>query len=440
LSLRRRAVSVAAASAVHSLLAVAASVVLARMLGPEGRGTYAIATLLAMLAGQLGTLGFDTGGTVAIGREPASARRVAGASLLIAGVCGLPLAAALAGAALGWGGVLFPSVPVSLAVLSAAAVPFLILSALLNGVLAGLGRVAQASWTYASGALAFVALLGAAWLASGPRLGAAVGAFVVSSVATAAALAWTTLRRTGLQLSAVRSTTSSMAGISLTSHAAHVLHLLHLRLDVFLVNAMLGPLAAGLYSLAQAVCEWAWLLPRAAASTLLPAVAGASAGSGIAETARTSRVVGLASGVTVLGLAAVAGVLIPSVFGEAFAGSVAAVRILAPGIWLGSSAGVLSAFLTGRGRPQFPLLNSLLSLALNVALNLALIPRYGIAGAAAASALTYTFCTAVNVWFVRRMADVSVRELFVVAPAELRAMLRIRPARTAGPGAAAGAP
>jgi hypothetical protein len=38
------------------------------------------------------------------------------------------------------------------------------------------------------------------------------------------------------------------------------------------------------------------------------------------------------------------------------------------------------------------------------------------------------------------MADVSVRELFVVAPAELRAMLRIRPARTAGPGAAAGAP
>ena len=424
MSLRRRAVSVAAASAVHSLLAVAASVVLARMLGPEGRGSYTIATLLALLAGQLGTFGFDTGSTVAIGREPGAAPRVATVSLVIASLCGLALGGLLAGVAVGWGPVLFPALPVSLALLAALAVPFLILSALLNGMLAGLGRVAQASWIYAAGALIFVVVLAGAWLARGPRVSVAVTAFVVSSVATAGVLTWATVRHSGLQFSELGSTARSMAGLSLTSHAAHVLHLLHLRLDVFLVNALLGPLNAGLYSLAQAVCEWAWLLPRAAASTLLPAVASASGTSGIAETARTSRVVVFASGVTVLGLAASAGVLVPSVFGEAFAGSVTAVRILAPGIWLGSAAGVLSAFLTGRGRAQFPLLNSFLSLALNVALNLALIPRFGIAGAAGASAITYTFCTVLNVWFVRRMADVPVKDLFVVAPDELRRLLR----------------
>jgi O-antigen/teichoic acid export membrane protein len=200
--------------------------------------------------------------------------------------------------------------------------------------------------------------------------------------------------------------------------------MLHLRADVFLMTLFLGPRDVGLYALAQAVCEWVWLLPRSAATVLFPFVSASDARRALAATTRTCRVAFTLAGLAAICLGIAAPWLIPALFGTAFRGSILPIRLLLPGIWVGSIAGSLSSFLAGRGRPELPLLTSLLSLSLNVPLNLALVPRHGIAGAAIASAVSYSFMTVVNAILSRRVAAFPLGDLVLLQRADGRSMWR----------------
>jgi O-antigen/teichoic acid export membrane protein len=411
----RKIASVAVATATHSVLALGLSVVLARVLGPEGRGSYALLTMAAMMGSALGTLGFENAAVYTLGRHPEQARLVVAASLLLAAGSGAVIASLVvwsAAAPASW----CPPTARGLVVVASLAIPLLMLALLLNGALIGLGRVADSAWLGTGGVALLLLLVTAATLLSAPphRLGGIVSAFTMGAALQAAVpLVWLA-RTAGSPLVDPRPAFSGGLGYSLTSHAATVLHMLHLRADVFLVSFYLGPREVGLYALAQAVCEWVWLLPRSAATVLFPFVAGNDDRRALAATARTCRVVFSIAGLAGLGLALAAPLLVPALFGSAFSGSVGPIRLLLPGIWLGSIAGSLSAFLAGRGRPDLPLLTSLVSLILNVTLNLGLVPRHGIAGASLASAISYSFMAAINVVWCRRMAVFPLSDLLVL--------------------------
>src|SRR3989442_7595630 len=61
---------------------------LARLLGPEGRGTIALVFLLPQLAITLGRLGFDHANAVFAGLDPTGRRALVWQSVAIAGVAG----------------------------------------------------------------------------------------------------------------------------------------------------------------------------------------------------------------------------------------------------------------------------------------------------------------------------------------------------------------
>src|SRR2546425_6743392 len=61
---------------------------LARLLGPEGRGTIALVFLLPELANTLGRLGFDHANAVFAGLDPTGRRALVWQSVAIAGVAG----------------------------------------------------------------------------------------------------------------------------------------------------------------------------------------------------------------------------------------------------------------------------------------------------------------------------------------------------------------
>src|SRR5437899_7111699 len=71
---------------------------LARLLGPEGRGTLALVFLLPELANTLGRLGFDHANAVFAGLDPTGRRALVWQSVAIAGVAGGAMAIAGAGA------------------------------------------------------------------------------------------------------------------------------------------------------------------------------------------------------------------------------------------------------------------------------------------------------------------------------------------------------
>ena len=128
-----------------------------------------------------------------------------------------------------------------------------------------------------------------------------------------------------------------------------------------------------------------------------------------------------------LALAVIAPFLIRILFGSPFSPSVVGVWLLLPGVVTLSVARVLSSYLLGRNRLKVDFFASLAGLAATVALDLVLIPRYGFAGAAVASSIAYTATLIVNMTWVVRHSELSVKALLVPSRADVRLLLRAWP-------------
>ena len=96
-----------------------------------------------------------------------------------------------------------------------------------------------------------------------------------------------------------------------------------------------------------------------------------------------------------------------ALFGHAFSGAVTVTIVLVAGQLVNAATGPGGMMLTMSGRPGWGLADNVATLALNVALNLILIPRYGIVGAALAWSVSLTLVNAARVaqvWLLLRMA------------------------------------
>jgi O-antigen/teichoic acid export membrane protein len=125
------------------MCALISSIVLARMLGPEGRGLFALILLLPEIAMTFGLLGFDHANVVYAGLEPESRRVLVWHSAALAAVLGIALALAMMGyIAIGAPGI--PALaqgPRSLFLLALSLIPVAILLNYWFAILRGMNRI-----------------------------------------------------------------------------------------------------------------------------------------------------------------------------------------------------------------------------------------------------------------------------------------------------------
>jgi O-antigen/teichoic acid export membrane protein len=198
-----------------------------------------------------------------------------------------------------------------------------------------------------------------------------------------------------------------------------VTHTLY-RLDVALVALWRSPAEAGLYIVALAVTEVLWVLPNSAAQAIVPRSTSVTS---TLDVSRVSRVLValMAAGGLVIIVAAPA--IIPLVFGHSFDGATAAVPFLvvaaiAVGLWK-----LFSFNLLAQGDPRSRLVTGVAGLVVMVAMDALVIPRLGIAGAAAGSFVAYTAAAALCVGAWRRANGVPVRRILLVERGDVRALL-----------------
>ena len=122
------------------------------------------------------------------------------------------------------------------------------------------------------------------------------------------------------------------------------------------------------------------------------------------------------------GLALVTPVVLPLVFGRAFAPAVPSALILvAAGAVL--AVGNLSGdILRGLGAPRWPLFSQLAGLPVTAGLLVLLLPRWSIAGAAVTSLVAYAVAAAVGVVGIRQACRMPLRELLVPTAADFAAL------------------
>ncbi len=170
---------------------------------------------------------------------------------------------------------------------------------------------------------------------------------------------------------------------------------LNYRLDVFLVGFFLSPAAIGHYAAATVLAEMLWEIPHAIRTVLLYQVAASERDDAVRMTARVSRIIVVFIGALCLITAIISRPLVGVIFGSAYLPAAAALVALMPGIWALSVGKLLAIHLAARGRPEVGTMGAILSLVITVALDIWLIPRWGIVGAAVASSTSYALSTLV---------------------------------------------
>jgi O-antigen/teichoic acid export membrane protein len=187
-------------------------------------------------------------------------------------------------------------------------------------------------------------------------------------------------------------------------YLANVVQFFNYRLDMFVVNYFVGVANVGWYSTAVTGAELLWYIPQAVATILFPRTAAIGVEEAKLFTPKVCRNTLLITLIAALGLSAVGKPLIIFVYGEAYAPSVIALWLLLPGVVALSISKVLCSDLAGRGLLQYGAYSSAISLVATVVCDLFLIPRWGIAGAAVASSISYCIATLVVLFCYARIS------------------------------------
>ena len=117
--------------------------------------------------------------------------------------------------------------------------------------------------------------------------------------------------------------------------------------------------------------------------------------------------------------------LIVTLFGVAYQPAYPALLALLPGLLGLCYASILRLDLLGKNRPGTISLMMGLSALLNLALNLVLIPAYGIVGAAAASSIAYVAVTIALLVMYCRLSHVSIWQTLIILPSDVAPMLQM---------------
>jgi O-antigen/teichoic acid export membrane protein len=383
--------------ALQGLLAFAAAVAAARLLGPTAYGAYAVALSVLGLAAPVIALGLPLVALRSVaaqraGELPALARFGPAAILAVGGAAAGATWLAADSLTAPWRF----GLPAELAALAvAAAVPCALLR-WWSGWTLGAGRTARGQLGEALlrplallAGLGLLAALGGA-VTAGQAI--ALQALALALAALPAAVWARQVRRSAAGAHpAAAARPRAWLGAGLPLMAAGLLGLLQLNLDLLMLGALAGVEAAGPYHAAARLAQLA-ALPLVAANLVLAGALAAAHAAG--ERARLQALLtrwaricsAAAAGVLVLALPAGGAAL--QLFGPGFAGAHAALVVLAAGQLVNVACGSVALVLSVTGHERAVLAGMVLGAAANLALNALLIPVWGITGAALATALS----------------------------------------------------
>jgi O-antigen/teichoic acid export membrane protein len=387
-SLMHAAVGTYAANAGVALLSLVNVLVIARSLGPVGRGQVAFLIAVSMLCGHLVSLSLQEANANLAASDPRLRPGLATNSVLFAVVLG-----ALAAVAVAIGVHYFPAlggpVPHALLLFALATIPISILKQYLM-------LLVQADYAFG--------IANAAWIAGPLTTAIANGVLAVLGVLTVetAFVTWTAGQLFGVCLMCVwiaghagfgaadAALGRQAAAFGAKAHVGRLMEVGNYRGDQWMLGSMVGPRELGLYSIAVAWAELLFYLPGVLVLVQRPDLVRATRAEAVRRTLRVCRVGFLLSGAAAAVMLVIAPFLCVGVFGERFRGSIDDLRVLALGAFGIVAFELLRNALTAQRKPMLGSAAVGVAFVLTVALDLLLIPRYGGIGAATATTIAYT--------------------------------------------------
>ncbi|MFY9488694.1 MAG: oligosaccharide flippase family protein [Solirubrobacterales bacterium] len=422
-NLAKSSAQTVSATAVMLAFNLITGVMVARLLGSEGRGEIAAIVTLGQTLGWAATMGCFQAVVFHNSREPDNAARSIGTWMALSlplGIVGIVAGQLLVGP-------LFAEqseTTVNLARLWLLMVPLMPLSEALSGALvADRDFAAMNFFKLLQSALPVVIYL-VLWLGGIFTLEAVLITHVAVVVVYLALLLVRALRRHGVERPRL-SLAKRELWFGARAQASNIGTQLSARLDLLIMPAFLVASQVGLYAVAVSISSMVVTLAGSLAMIALPVAARADGRSDgrIAQVLHATFIVGavLAAGITLL-----APYLLELVYSNEFRDATTALRFLAPGAVLLAMSNIMISGLYGQDRPATAGLTQLPGVVLTVVGLVLFLRSGGIAAAALISTLTYACSFMIAAVVYQRRAELTWVQLLDFRPTLAVAVGRLR--------------
>jgi O-antigen/teichoic acid export membrane protein len=373
------------------------SVIVARVLGPEGRGLYAVAGAIGAIGIQFGNLGLHASNTYYVAQDKKLLPPLVGNTIMVSFVVGGFITVLIWMSFYVW-----PTLtPLDglLLILSLIWIPSGLVGLLLQNLLIGIqevhafNKIELVTKLFGVGLIGLLTFLGVATVEA--IFSAGLIALFISSL-------WTFWRLKS-HLNEPPHTSMELLKenicYGMKAYLSALFSFLLLRVDLLMVKYMLGAEQTGYYSIAVNMAELVYILPMVVASILFPKL---SALNDIKIKWYFTKKAAVSTGAGMLLVLAVAAVLAKPVvrvlYGDLFLPSLPPFLWLLPGIFFLGVETVVVQFLNSIGFPKVIVMVWSLTCLLNIGLNMWAIPKFGITGASIVSSMSYFFICVCIVW------------------------------------------
>lgn len=397
-----------------------ASIVIARALGPSGKGIFAIILVVPTLLVTLGNMGLGVANIYFLGKEKYKLDEITSNSVIFAFSIGIGLVFIFS--------MIFNLLNSSFLkevkpwhILSVIyMLPLALLILYFKSILLGENKIKEYNLVQVLEKGSFLLLIIIFLLIIKEGVLGTVLSWILTVVITSSGSFLLVRQLTRITFSLNFNLLKDSIKFGIKGYLANAIQLLNYRLDMLLVNFFLGVTFVGYYSIAVLLAEMLWYFPDSVGTVIFPKVSSVKFEVASELTPKVCRNTLFLTFISSLLLFVFGKKIIFIAFGELFLPALQPLWVLLPGVVALSIAKVLANDLTGRGKPMINTYTAMVSLAINIGLNLILIPRWGIIGAAFASTISYITTAMIILYSFLRITHNTLTDTIIIKLSDFR--------------------
>jgi len=395
-------------------ISLIADIIIARILGPTGKGIYSLIILIPSLLILVSTLGINISNIYYIGKKRFKEEDIVSNSLLFGIGIGTLIIVLLVMFLNYYPNLFFKDIELKYLKIIIFIVPFLLIQSFFASILLVKGKVLEFNlisiFRY-SFLLLFISI--SLVILKRGVMGALLSWLVASALSSLFSV-WLIKKIIRIRLSFKGYIFKKTLKFGIKGYIGNVVQFLNYRLDMFLINFLIGVTQVGFYSIAVVFAEMMWFIPNTIQTILFPKVSSSMKKEATEITSIICRHTVFLTSVVAIFSALIAKSLISIVYTPAYLPSVKPLLILLPGVVALSCSKILTSYLTGVGFPIVGTKGSIIALAVNIPLNIILIPKFGISGAAIATTVSYSLLTLFVLYNFLQISKVRIGDILII--------------------------
>ncbi|TLD41830.1 MAG: Membrane protein [Candidatus Jettenia ecosi] len=395
----RKVMETFATQVLQVCISLLTTVLVARALGPEGRGLYAVASAISAMGVQFGNLGLHASNTYYVAKNRELLPSLLGNTIAVSFVFGSFVIGLI------W--LIFSLWPTAqpvhglLLIMALAWIPFGLAYMLMQNLLLGIHKVRAFNISEIVTKILGITLIGLIVMSGNVTAEKILLAGLITFFFTLPWMLW--CLKPYIVSFPFPSFTVFKENIfyGLKAYLGAFFAFLVLRVDLLMVKHILGAQQAGYYSIAVTMTNMLFMLPVAIGTILFPKLSSLSTEPDKWILAKKVALLVGVMMVVIAGLATLlAAPLVRLLFGMAFLPVVIPFICLLPGIVMLSINSIYMNYFASMGMPLITVYSPAIAAIFNILLNLKIIPIFGVVGASIASTVSYGFMLIASIVYI----------------------------------------